>query len=52
MTDAVDKPPATSLVQKPEVAELTKQFPGDQGLEALKDVVFGSVRDSHVDCTQ
>jgi hypothetical protein len=41
MTDAVDKP-ATALVQKSKVAELKHKVSGDQGVEAVKDIVFGS----------
>lgn len=45
MTHAIDdKPSATPLVNNSEVSELTKHIPGDQGLEALKDITFGSVR--------
>lgn len=41
MTDAVDKP-ATPLVQKSEVTELKRKVSGDQGIDALKNIVFGS----------
>ena len=43
MTDAVDKPPAPLSVKKSAVSELTKQVAGDKGLEAVKDITFGSV---------
>lgn len=44
MTDAVDKPPAPLSVKKSAVSDLTKHVAGDKGLEALKDITFGSVR--------
>lgn len=43
MTHAVDRPPATPLVKNSDVSELTKHISGDQGLEAVKDITFGSV---------